>query len=63
MWKWLTNAGHRPRHEDDDAWAHPAIGNMDLRQLADLPFPRPSGSANEGERDTAKPPAPQPTGS
>jgi|GEM_PF-3085994 len=31
------DAGAHP----DDPFAHPALGRMTLRELADLPFPRP----------------------
>ncbi|MFB9951477.1 hypothetical protein ACFFP0_21725 [Rhizobium puerariae] len=41
MKTWLTSAASRPDVRADDPFRDPDIGSMDLRQLADLPFPRP----------------------
>ncbi len=37
------------RDEDADMLSHPEIARMDLRQLADLPFPRPGPEASYDE--------------
>lgn len=57
LFKIVSHAKHRSaRSENCDPMDHPAFSKMSLRELADIPFPRPIRAASDAleRKDSTK---------